>query len=850
MRRQSLKVVILAVATAVAFGISAFSSETQSSNDQAAISTLLAMLDSGDTVGETGFIILAQSPSRPTLKPKVEDKPAQPKPVVTFTEDFIKNGVLTYPKSGAALINRRPIIGADYRGLPDEEASMKPLLFVNSKDVTAECDIHDGYIFYTPPSELAEGRHEAVVKLADNTGTAKIIANWSFTVTGTKPLRFAYPPPDITLDNKRPIIGLNLGELPQGMDPASVRLFVDGADVTSQCDITEDYIFYSPKKDLSMGRHLVEIHASSVQGKEQQPVTWAFNVVETAQTDKYAEAGETGEPAAPEPAPKVRHSNAAAIAGAGRQPNTLARSSAYAEAILGPPPGMAPETAPGTYAGAPTGVQPKKTITFGTVEQAAKTPEQGVEQESAEEETGGGLEYALETTAGIENMDVDGQEEESSQRSRNAMIYRIGIRAQSALTSGKKDIFQSPMFSVNARFEGTSDGDESESMTDLKNLTAIVQDDRTKLSFYEIKPKFTPFTLMGQRLLGGEVLVTHGDQKYHLFTGKFKKPRAGKRIYVYGFRYSDKTPSGMDYGINGVVVNMHELRGGTDSSNTVLAFDFQKKYKFGENKFEWALSRYSDLYDDTAYHIENTYRKDKMFISTKYETVGSFFRTEGGFASYGLVEFNTSLQYQFSKRFTSIVGYRRRDFMEGGSQTVSTPFILKLIPFDSKPATTLEYRYKIDYYTSGSNWKDTYTTLYDARHKIGTNNVQMSYQTETKKRNSREDENERILNINVRSPLNLRTDITYKLTKLDNNLFGPESKNSFGVSYELSDWSDVRVTYENVNKVQPTLDRTTRQIRFGKLDPETNTEMSFEFDQSLFLLYDETFYRLKYSVFY
>lgn len=839
MRRRRLHGVFLAAILAGIFGIPAFGGESAPQSGNVTIDALPAMRDGG-------LIILAQAPPRPALKPKTEE--AQEQPAATFSEDFVKKGVITYPRSGAALINRRPIIGADYRSLSQEDLEMKPLLFVDSKDVTADCDIHDGYVFYTPPDMLAEGRHEVVARLADNTGAAKVIANWSFTVTGTKPLRLAYPSPDITIDNKRPIIGLNLRELPQDMDPSTARLFVDGADVTDQCDITEDYIFYSPKRDLVVGRHLVEIHASSAQGKVQQPVSWAFNIVEMAQAGEYAEGVEPAEPEAPAPAPKTSRGNAAAIAGAGRQSNVLAQSSAYAETILGPPPEARPETAPAAYAGAPEGIQPKKPAIPGPGEQPAVAV---AEEPQAEETQGGGFEYALETMYGFENMDVNGQEDQSSQRSRNALIYRFGLRTQTYLAyNDEKDIFKSPVFSINARFEGTSDGDVSESFATLRSLTAIVQDDRTKISFYEIKPKYTPFTLMGQRLLGGELLVTRGDAKYHLFTGKFKKPRAGKRIYVYGFRFSDKTTSGMDYGINGVVVSMHELRGGTDSSNSVLALDFQKKYQYGETKVEWAMSRYSDLYDDTAYHIENTYRKDKVYLSTRYETVGSFFRTEGGFASYGLVEYNSTLQYQFSKRFTGIIGYRRRDFMEGGSQTVSTPLIFKLVPFASKPTTTLEYRYKIDYYTSGSNWKDTYTKLYDVRHRIGPNNVQMSYQTENKQRNGREDENERILNLNVRSPLNLRTELTYKMTKLNNNFYGPESKNSYSLSYELSDWSDVRFTFENVNKVQTTLDRTTRQLRFGRLDPETSTEMSFEFDQNTFMLYDESFYRLKYSVFY
>jgi len=56
--------------------------------------------------------------------------------------------------------------------------------------------------------------------------------------------------------------------------------------------------------------------------------------------------------------------------------------------------------------------------------------------------------------------------------------------------------------------------------------------------------------------------------------------------------------------------------------------DFQNKYKYGDAKGEYAVSRYTDLGDDRAYRLEGTYRKKKTYMTAKYENVGNYFRTE------------------------------------------------------------------------------------------------------------------------------------------------------------------------------------------------------------------------------
>ena len=830
----------------------------QAADYQAALVEGLAMLMGGDIAAEAPPMVLAQA------KSSLKDSKSASKNTNAPVALFIKDGVITYPVPDTGLKKVRPIIGADYKALSKQELDLTPVLIIDGKDVTLLCDTQQGYIFFTPDYDMAQGRHDVIIKLTDQGRTGKVIASWSFFVSGPEPLKLAYPPPDTSTGNKRPVIGLNLAELPQDMDPGTVRLFVDGKDVTEDSDYTDEYIFFRPGRDMKLGGHKVEIVAQNATGTKKEKIAWNFNVSDMAVGAQYAEKTEPEKPE-PETTPEATsdgtqrdpHESASIIATTKRHTNKIAEATHQAEAVLGPPPMQYPvgyqdvmaqtEKEPGT--GLVITEKPGPETDTGQPQGTEEPPtgEEGVE-EIVEE---GGLEYALETSYGFENMGLDGNSDLSSQRARNAFIYRIGLRTQMDIQSDPgKAIFNTPKFSTNLSIEGTTDGDETESALQIKKFTGILEDETKQIKFYEVQPKYTPYSLTGQRLLGGEMSFSNEKSKFHLFGGKFKKPRAGNNIDIYGMRYSNETPSGMQWGIYSVTMDMQRVRGGTNQANSLYGVDVNKKYKYGDTKFEWAKSRYTDLQDDMAYKMEGTYRKDKTYLSMKYERVGSYFRTESGFASHGLVEFNSSLQYKFNNQYTGVFGFRRRSFMEGGSHTVSMPFVLKATPLKSRPTTTFEYRYNLVNYTKGSNWKDTFTRNYDLRHSLGTSQVQFSFKKERKKRNNRDDENERVMNMNVRSPISMKTDLTYKLTKLNNNIYGPESKNVFSVSYELSDWSDFRFALEKINKVQSTLDRTTKKLRYGQVNPDTNTEMALEFSHNKFLYYQESFLRFKYSVFY
>ena len=760
-------------------------------------------------------------------------------------------GLIEYPRSGSVLSNKKPTLGADFQNIKSYVQGIKPALVFDKIDVTDKCDISEGYLFFRPDKELSVGEHVIELKLLFPDNKETISHSWVFVVSGPQTIKMAYPRPGTEIKQPRPVIGLNFDELSKQVDSDTVKIFVDGSEVTDKADLTEDYVFYTPEVNLKDGKHIVILKARSRNGVVMEPVVWDFNINVAGEDaveaqEVIAESVESQKGATDSSIIEKRErSIASAIAETGRKKMIISKSSIFAESFTGKEPEKEIKV---VY------VQPKQVVGIeDKVEKKIDVSEIGTEKEDVELSAASGFmgtEYAMDLTSGYEKMDISGDATKSSQRARDAFIYKYGLRTETYLSSNEKSFLKEPTFYTTVRLEGTSDGDVTESFWDLKTFTGALEDDSNKFSFYDIRPKYTSYTLSGQRLLGGQYEYVEEDSKLNVFYGKFKKDRAGNRINIFGTRYSKKDEDDLEYGVQYVNTLLTKLRGGDRNKNELVGFDINKKYNYGETKAEWAHSSYSGVGQGIAYKVENTYKKRNKYLTTKFESVDSDFRTEGGFASKGLVEFNSSFQYQVSKRLSSVIGFKRRKFRDGGSKTVSVPFVVKYIPFKNRPSTTMELRNKTTKYDKGLTWKDTFTNEYNINHMIGTSKVTVGFKKERKERNDVSDENERLLNIAVKSPISPKADLTYKVMKLNNDIYYPETKNSYGLSYELTDWSDVKVSYETVNKFQPTLDRETKLLRYGMVNPENNTETSVEIRQNRFLEFVENYILAKFAIYY
>lgn len=90
------------------------------------------------------------------------------------------------------------------------------------------------------------------------------------------------PVPGELIEESLPLIGTNYSDEYSDIDLLSVRLFVDGMEVTDQSTVSATGIAYTPLTPLSDGTHSVSLLLSDEWGYGADPVSWSFLVDATA----------------------------------------------------------------------------------------------------------------------------------------------------------------------------------------------------------------------------------------------------------------------------------------------------------------------------------------------------------------------------------------------------------------------------------------------------------------------------------------------------------------------------------------------------------------------------------------
>jgi hypothetical protein len=80
------------------------------------------------------------------------------------------------------------------------------------------------------------------------------------------------------VNDNTPLISASYSDLYSEVDPGSVKLLVDGADVTNQATVDSDSIQYTPAAPLSDGSHSTDLTVADEWGNEATPFTWSFSV--------------------------------------------------------------------------------------------------------------------------------------------------------------------------------------------------------------------------------------------------------------------------------------------------------------------------------------------------------------------------------------------------------------------------------------------------------------------------------------------------------------------------------------------------------------------------------------------
>jgi len=96
----------------------------------------------------------------------------------------------------------------------------------------------------------------------------------------TRPPRIGarYPEPGGVLVNTRPNIAVELVDLESGADPASIRLIVNGQNVTARASISETSVTYNPATPFPPGPVRLELAVTDRAGNTLR-ATWSFEVI-------------------------------------------------------------------------------------------------------------------------------------------------------------------------------------------------------------------------------------------------------------------------------------------------------------------------------------------------------------------------------------------------------------------------------------------------------------------------------------------------------------------------------------------------------------------------------------------
>ena len=86
------------------------------------------------------------------------------------------------------------------------------------------------------------------------------------------------PQPGAVIEGGRAEIGASVKD-PSGVEPSSIRLLVDGAQVQSTFDAASGRVRYVPSKPLDPGVHHIHLEAEDKLGNPTQPFAeWQFTV--------------------------------------------------------------------------------------------------------------------------------------------------------------------------------------------------------------------------------------------------------------------------------------------------------------------------------------------------------------------------------------------------------------------------------------------------------------------------------------------------------------------------------------------------------------------------------------------
>lgn len=184
------------------------------------------------------------------------------------------------PAPNGTVNERNPRIAANFSPVA-EGGSINVRL--DGRDITWASNVSASGFSFRPSDALANGTHTIRVTGRGRSG-APFDHSWSFTTTGRPlpppvvtpvQLRNQQPSPSSTVDNRFAVISANFA--PEA-EAASVRVRLDGSDITGRAGVWAGGFSYKPPAPLEFGSHSVRVNGRARGSGSAFDHSWSFNV--------------------------------------------------------------------------------------------------------------------------------------------------------------------------------------------------------------------------------------------------------------------------------------------------------------------------------------------------------------------------------------------------------------------------------------------------------------------------------------------------------------------------------------------------------------------------------------------
>ncbi|HEV3091869.1 MAG TPA: copper amine oxidase N-terminal domain-containing protein [Candidatus Cybelea sp.] len=210
-------------------------------------------------------------PVRPPPRP---NPPPMPQPVRLVD---LRN---RQPGAGERVTDRFVRISADFTYRVDPGTVR---VWLDDNNITSRCNISGSGFAYKPISPLEFGSHGVRVTGRNGDGS-QFSRTWSFSVAGSPPtsqpanpiqVRAMQPSPGTGVDDRFVVIK---AEFSREVSADSVRVLLDGNNITSRSGVSSTGFSYKPPAPLDFGSHTVRVTGRGPAGGSPFDRSWSFRV--------------------------------------------------------------------------------------------------------------------------------------------------------------------------------------------------------------------------------------------------------------------------------------------------------------------------------------------------------------------------------------------------------------------------------------------------------------------------------------------------------------------------------------------------------------------------------------------